>query len=177
MSYVCGWLQTWDYSFLVAAVLFICNRNVTRQKITWITNRKYSQSVWKCVLLILFPWDFLGLSEEWRQIITSIHGTTSFIILNSNTCNHSYSKIHQLSLENIDCTQISHFINLSFGVSGRNFKVEGLEKRSHIFVDIAVWRSNRPWAGLNDFFSQNLNDKKNNTWHNDKNSEHKPNKS
>lgn len=55
-------------------------------------------------------WDFLGLSKEWRQSITSIHGTTSFIILNTSTCKHSYSTIHQLRLENIDCTQIKYLI-------------------------------------------------------------------
>lgn len=64
-------------------------------------------------------------------------------------CNHLYSTIHQLNLENIDCTQIKYliFINLHFGVRGRNFKGAGLEKRSHIVVNIAVWWSNRPGTG------------------------------
>lgn len=131
--------------------------------------------------------EFSGLSEEWRQRITSIHDTTSFIILNTIMCNHSYSTTHQLSLENIDCTQIKYlFINLGsllatierlrvrvtlnachtfpiyrrfydyrakkknpiaihFGVGVRNLKGAGLEEGSH-FVNIAVWRSNRPGA-------------------------------
>lgn len=81
--------------------------------------------------------EFSGLSEEWRQRITSIHDKTSFIILNTIMCNHSYSTTHQLSLENIDCTQIKYLSYKSWFSLGNNRKTASqndFECLSHLFI-------------------------------------------